>query len=479
MKVEVKNRLIFLVCWFLAVGCAGPGPDPFQHSEEDTTINGLDPNEFEIGEEGAPPNPSDPGEGGGENRIDQEPDCDESFLPVVAAHGFLAGGDTYAHHALRFYANGYCPGSVYAFDWNTLDQAIAHEELLDAFIDEVRAEWDVSQVHLMGHSAGGGLGYTYLSDPDRAAKVARYVHVGSFVEEGPAGSEGEVPTLNLYSANDLTIEDKGDIPGATNIMLEEEDHYEVATSEASFEAIYGFLNDGAIPDSLTPVETPDPIVSGKLVTFGENQPVEAALSVFSVDGETGARTTENAIFEGAVSEDGVFENIAIDGALGHEFLVEEGGDVRPIHYYFPSMPYSNPLLYLRTLPPPGGGSIAGLLTSLLPFDDEFAVLVVFSSNRAMIEGQDSLMINGVEVLTPETASEENTTIAMFFYDGNGNGESDNTAIGVFGGFPFISGVDLAFPSGDENPIEVVLNGRKLVIPAWPSDTDGPSVLVFD
>jgi len=491
--MNMKFWFTFVTCLLVTVGCAGPGPDPFGNTEPDTSLGGEEGSEFTESGEGEMP------EGGNNSEIDggdpsdvwidprtdddveseDTPECDSSWLPIVAAHGYLASGDTYAQHTLRFLANGHCPGSIYVFDWNTLDQSVDHAAALDVFIDDVLAEWNVSQVHLMGHSAGGGLGYSYLSEPERAAKVAQYVHIGSFVEEGPAGPEGEIPTLNLYSANDLAIEDKGDIPGATNIMLEEEDHYEVATSEASFEAIFTFLHEGDSPELLSPVEETEPSVSGKMLTFGENQPVEGILTVFPVDGETGTRISEEPMSLASISENGGFDNIAIDATVGHEFLVEEVGEARPIHYYFPPMPYSNPFVYLRTLPPPGGGSVAGLLTSLLPFDDERALLVVFSSNRAMIAGEDSLLINGTEVLTAETAPEENTTIAIFFYDGNANGESDKSAIGIFGGFPFISGVDFAFPSGDEHPIEIVLNGQTIVVPGWPSDTEGPSVVVFD
>jgi len=477
--MNMKYWFTFVICLCVVGGCAGPGPDPFGSTETDTSLEGEEGSEFTESGEGEMPEGGNSSETEGDVESDDTPECNSSWLPIVAAHGYLASGDTYAQHTLRFLANGHCPGSIYVFDWNTLDQSVDHAAALDVFIDDVLVQWDVSQVHLMGHSAGGGLGYSYLSEPERAAKVAQYVHIASFVEKGPAGPEGEIPTLNLYSTHDLAIEDKGDIPGATNILLQEEDHYEVATSEASFEAIFTFLHEGESPDLLSPVEETEPSVSGKMLTFGENQPVEGTLSVFPVDGETGARISEESTLMASVSENGVFDNMEIDGDLGHEFLVEEAGDIRPIHYYFPPMPYSNPFVYLRTLPPPGGGSVAGLLTSLLPFDDERALLVVFSSNRAMIAGEDSLLINGAEVLTAETAPEENTTIAMFFYDGNTNGESDKSAIGIFGGFPFISGVDFAFPSGDEHPIKIVLKGRTIVVPGWPSDTDGPSVVVFD
>jgi pimeloyl-ACP methyl ester carboxylesterase len=465
--------------------CAGPGPEPFpvDNPGEIGGEEGEFGHEDVVGSEG---NRTDDPEGGEAALSDpdvmglEEKECDSSLPPIVAAHGYLAAGDTYGQHALRFEANGHCPDAFYVFDWNSLDTSIDHASDLDMRVDQALEEWESSQVILMGHSAGGGLGYVYLEDPERAAKVLSYVHIGSYTEEGPAGAEGEVPTLNLYSANDMAIEDQGDIPGATNIKLDSEDHYEVATSEASFEAIYTFIHEGVAPETLSPALDDEITVSGRVVTFGENNPVEGVLSVFPIAADTGARVAQAPIYSTDIPLDGAFESVALDGSLWHEFLIDDETEgSRPIHYYQPPMAYSHPLLYLRTLPPAGSGSIVGLLTSILPFNDEHALMVVFSSNRAMTAGEDSLTINGTEVLNQETAPAENTTIAIFFYDDNNNGESEESAIALFGGFPFISGVDFAFPAGAEHSIEVNLNGRTVVIPAWPSESAGASVVVFD
>src|SRR5688572_8587219 len=48
------------------------------------------------------------------------PSCKDSLLPVVMMHGFLASGDTYAKHVMRFTSNGYCGNRLFAYDWNTL-----------------------------------------------------------------------------------------------------------------------------------------------------------------------------------------------------------------------------------------------------------------------------------------------------------------------------------------------------------------------
>ena len=45
--------------------------------------------------------------------------CNPNFRPIVALHGFLASGDTYAQQFQRFNTNGYCWDKLYVYDWNT------------------------------------------------------------------------------------------------------------------------------------------------------------------------------------------------------------------------------------------------------------------------------------------------------------------------------------------------------------------------
>ena len=97
--------------------------------------------------------------------------CDTTYYPIVMCHGFLASGDTYAGQVKRFIQNDYCSNSTYVFDWNSLGGGSSVNEL-DAFIDQVLASTSATKVELVGHSAGGGLGYDYLSDATRAAMMA-------------------------------------------------------------------------------------------------------------------------------------------------------------------------------------------------------------------------------------------------------------------------------------------------------------------
>lgn len=402
--------------------------------------------------------------------------CDDSRPPLVMVHGLLASGDTWGPHAQRFASNGHCADRYHAFDWNTLDRQADHAGALDAFIDAARARHGAEQVDLMGHSAGGGLGYQYLADPARAAKVRRYVHVGSGVTDGPAGpAEAPVPTLNLWSAGDLVVQG-GDIPGAENVRLERPDHYAVATSAASFEAIYQFLY--AAEPSATEVVVADPlVVGGRVVVLGENTPEEGAtVEVWPVGAADGVRQGDAPVATFTVGADGAWGPFTAEPGQRYELLVRSVREgVRPVRYYREPFLRAHPFVYLRTLPVPPG--LAGNLLRQIPFDDAHVVLVVFSASRAVIVGESSLTVDGEEMATEALAAPADTTIALFVYDVGGDGEPGGT-VGVFDAFPFLAGIDRPLASTGAS-LEVRFDGRTLHTPRWPSGAEGAVIVTFD
>ncbi len=412
------------------------------------------------------------------------PACQDEHRPVIMVHGFLASGDTWALQSLRFQSNGYCPDQLHTFDYNTLDQSIDHATALDAFVDGVLAASGASQVDLAGHSMGGALGYEYLDDAVRAAKVASYAHVGSLPQDGPAGPNGELPTLNIWSVDDYVIDDASDIPGADNLMLPGKDHYAVATCTEAFAAIYAHFNGGAAPenDDITPQTEPVILLAGKAVALGENTPAEGwTVDVYAVDSDTGERRTSSPLASFLVAPDGWWGHFPAQAETHYEFHVHPGDEATeddiPIHYYLEPFVRTNRHVYLRTMPSPN--SLAGLLLGDVDYTDDAAVLVNFTASTAILHATDSLTVNGVQLATAELATAEDTTIALFLYDDNANGSSDETPIPIFSSLPFLKGMDLFLPATPGATNTVDFNGRRLNTPSWPSATEGVTITVFE
>jgi hypothetical protein len=404
-----------------------------------------------------------------------QPECNPAYRPVVLVHGFLASGDTWSSFAQAFRVLGQCPERIVAYDWNTLNQQANHAAALDAVIDAVRARTGAAQVDLIGHSAGGGLGYAYLADSARAAKVAHYVHIGSMHQKQPAGPTGNIPTLNLWSDGDRVVPGQ-EIPGATNIMLPGIDHYQIATSVESFLAVYLFFNDNQLPKVEEWAPQKQVRIGGRALFFGENKPAAGAkVELFYLDPRTGARTDTTAVTVTA-DERGYWVLPEVRTSIPVELVVRAGNNARPVHYFREGFMQPHDLVYLRALP--GPGTMVSLLLAGLPSSPKQAVVNVFASGQAVLAGRDSLFVNGIPLATEQHAAPEKTAISFFLYDGNDNQQSDLTPVGIFGKFPFLSGVDVFLNPDDPAPLEVRLNGKKQMVRKIRS-SEGVQVVVFE
>lgn len=386
-------------------------------------------------------------------------ECDTCIYPIVMVHGFLASGDTWTKFHQLFTSNGYKWRNLYAFDWNSLNQAGNNTASLDQFIDKVLAETGATHVRLMGHSAGGGVCYAYLSDATRAAKVDGYVHIGSSVQPGPAGPNGSEPTLNLWSPDDL-IANNGDITGAVNVKIPGKDHYQIATSKESFAAVWQFFHNST-PTTLdiTP-QGPLVCISGKVLYFGENTPLDGAkVEVYEVDPATGARLYPNPDFTFITNTEGKWGPENVKANTTFEFVTTPpNASQRVIHYFREGITHLNSLVYLRTIPPPP--SLAGLLLAGLPTADNQTVVNVFSASQAVVNGRDVLSASGSVLSTPQYAPPSKTAITYFLYD-DGDSQTELIPVGLFGGFPFLNGVDMFFPTTSPGTIPLDLNNRIL------------------
>lgn len=402
---------------------------------------------------------------------------DGVIRPVVMVHGFLASGDTYELQGLRFASNGYSLDQLYTFEYNTLGGGDA-ATLLDKFIDEVRTKTGAQQVELVGHSRGSGLVYEYCGKVGRAAKVKHLVLLAGNKQERPGGPDGRVPTLNIWSTGDKVVTSGGAIPNAENLKLTGKDHYEVATSAETFTAMYKFFL-GKDPATTNIIETANPVISGKALSFGENLPAAGGtLNVYEVDPATGFRLNASPDFSFIVDENNQWGPFTAKSGAHYEFTIQTGkaGD-RLVHYYREPFKRDNKFVIIRSYAPEGG--LAAAFLTALPSDNNQAVIAFFGSSQAAVADRDEFTVNGVNLSTNAFTSASNTTIALFMYDGNNNAITDAKPTPDFNAFPFLKGADFFFPTATPAFSSVTFKGRTLNIPHWKSKDEGVSVAVFD
>lgn len=397
--------------------------------------------------------------------------------PVIFIHGMLASGDTYAGQIARFEVNGYDRELLHLFDWNSLSfgRGGALNEL-DTFVDSVRTMAGGYKVFLVGHSAGSGLVYNYCNDSIRSQKVEGVVLIGGFAQDTTAGHRSQIPTMNIYSTADLVAKGGADVPGAINVKLNDEDHYEVATGTEPFNAMYQFITgaDLFITDYIFADEKL--VMAGKAVTLGDNAPLRGGMvQVYQVDPATGKRLRKKPDAQFTIDYHGNWGPMNAIRNASYEF-VARGTDTtaRPIHYFREQVTRSNRNIYLRVIPTSG---MLSMMFSGLP-SDSCPALAVFSASRAVLNGRDVLTVDGIQLTGTDFFTASRTTIAMFLYDGNKNGKSDLNGVGLFNmQGVFLAGIDMFFDPNKKS-LELQLNGRALNIPVIPS-SKGITVPVFD
>lgn len=390
--------------------------------------------------------------------------CDNTKRPIVFIHGFLASGDTYAGQINRFAERLYCPGRLFVFDWNSVGgNGKKTDSLLEAFINDVLKRTGASHIDLVGHSAGGGLGRGYLLDSANAAKVAHYVHLGSrrwFYEYSWFPNK---KCLNIYSTADKVMGNLGgEVEGAVNIDLKDKDHYEVATSLETFRAIHEFLNEGnKETDAYVIVEKS--LISGKAVLLGDNTPMKnARVLVYKLNDKSGARLSKEPLVVFKTSNKGEWGTFVADRKSRYEIeLVPGDSSQRTISYFFESFQEPNSNVYLRGFP--RGNMIASMLGDL-PAKKEQSLIIVYSSQKAVIAGRDSLAVNDVPLSSAILTPASKTIISTFIFD-DGDGKTSGIPLKQFSATPFLSGVDVNLPARKNGTHTIYYNGRTLVLPA--------------
>jgi hypothetical protein len=352
---------------------------------------------------------------------------------------------------MRFASNGYPQSYLAVVEYDSggvsfpEDLPIVHAEI-DARIAELQAATGRAQVDLMGHSRGTTVSHDYLSFPERAANVAHYVNIDGRSADAPPGG---VPTLALWAgAVDRPVQ--GEIVGAINVTIPNQEHIEVATSEESFFEMFHFLR-GRAPFTTRIVPQFLSRISGRVVVFPDNVGRDGAmLDIWRVDGDTGERIGSDPKATFAIGPDGNFGPFLAWYGAHYEFAVIREGS-KGLNYFFEPFLRSSHLVRVN---------VALALDPLIESSENHVSVTVirykeFWGDRGA--ENDVLAINGTDVITPVTAPSGQVgtaSSAFFVYDVGSDG---NSTLNVpwwcpFAGF--LTGADLFVPTDPPGTVSV-------------------------
>ena len=393
--------------------------------------------------------------------------CDTSLRPVVFVHGFLASGDTWANAVHYFQQAGYCANRMYAFDWNSVGgNGKRNDSLLHQFIEQILTQTGASQIDLVGHSAGGGLGRNYLKDSLHAKNIAHYVHIGSRKWTSSYAWFPNSKCMNIFSSGDRVAGNTaGAVEGAINLALVEQDHYQVATSDTSIKEMLQFFSGKQIPSKSSP-ESRKVVLSGRAVILGDNLAMgDAEINIYAIQKKNGQRKKADQPIRLKTDQAGAWGPVTLSAGIPYEMeLIPAGANKRFISYFFPRFDFSNPLVYLRGFPEDGRMTF---LLGKIPAIESQSTLVVYSAAQAMVGGRDSVTVNGLPVCSPTLTPASKTAITSFLFD-DGDAINSGKALKQFSNVPFIGGVDMVLPANAKKGIRMYYNGQQLTLPARPS-----------
>ncbi len=434
-----------LTAALLLAGCTS-GSDDAASTTEAPATDATDAPDGEVGTDPLPPLP------------------DDVALPIVFAHGFAGSAQQYESQAMRFVANGYPAERIVAYDHDGAGLDIpAYTEGLAQVIDDTLEEFGVEQVYLVGHSRGTFVSSTYLEDPARAAKVAKYVAI-----DGRPCPDA-VPCIAPNQAQ---------FPGQS--------HVEVATSPESFAAQYEFLV-GEAPEVVDIEPQREPVViSGRAVNFPANTGRDATLEIWPIDDRTGARLGDEPHAAVELGPDGEFGPIELETGAHYEYALQS--DDSPVTHHLYLQPYLRSSHLVRLLSsPPDGPTRTNTHTGA-----DHSALVVMRMREWHAEGDRDVLqidVDGAEPVDAIVDDVGNADIGLHVHDDAATPRVSSLGpLPYFSEQPFQHGVDVFLPASPDASGTITVTNlprgdasrpQTLRMPNWPSDRHAISVVFSD
>jgi pimeloyl-ACP methyl ester carboxylesterase len=378
----------------------------------------------------------------------------DPLLPIVFVHGGAGSGAQYASVARRFASNGYPPDRIRTFEYDSSSPAAiaAAPARLDTLIDQLRTEYGVERVNLVGHSLGTLVAGNYLSVAARAAKIAHYVGVDGASNPTCGVGDPDLDCMGIFRGS------SGDVGGRNVYFNNTQSHVEAATSPESFAAQYQFFTGEAPNTTLILPEPPGQVeIAGRAVDFPQNTGLDGAtLWIWEVDAATGARKYAEPVATFAIGPSGDWGPVRINGQQSYEFELERPDSAAVQNLYY--QPFIRDDYWVRLLSSsPNSGIVQNTITgpnhaaavliryrewwTTHPSGQEDILQISTESpgrgDEPPVDVLQNVISSGIAVGSP---------VGIHVHDNPADGVSSLNVIPFFATQPFQTGVDVYMPA---------------------------------
>lgn len=422
---------------------------------------------------------------------------DKTRTPIVFVHGQNGAGDQFERQWMHFHSNGYPASWVVPFDYNTSVRSggpggpgrrerpegpykSGTTDDLEAFIDALRERTGFDKINLVGHSRGTFESSAYLSDPARAAKIAKYASIGG----GDATNPNGVPSIAISGMGDFRPGPAASDGGVVGWMPAYQDHVMVCTSDESFWELFTFLNNGVKPGTILMTPEENPILAGYVKSYIHNMPLEgASVEIWEVEPDTGFRMKKKPVATMPVNAQGAWGPFTAKAGQPYEFVVHGTASRVPLRFFRTPFTHSDLMIYFRI-----AANAENYQAS--PFDnapdmltDKSAAFVVRHQNGSMVPGVMTLTMDGIDLIVDPIVPvsdepRQAATVAIYLADGNANGKTELSTLPGFGG-AFVSSADVFVAANPKKSVQFKLNDNVLNVPALPASEAGAISVVFE
>jgi hypothetical protein len=361
---------------------------------------------------------------------------------VIFVHGIEGTGAQFESQAMRLTSNGYPADWIDEVDYNSTRAAGDSSEVegqIDRAIAAMQRHTGRPKVDVVAHSLGTTVMSRYLTDDalgaERRAKIGRYVNV-----DGQASNPG-VPTLAIWAGRGTAGRN---MPEARNVTIPNQTHVEVCTSREAFAALYEFLTGRPPAHGDIVPENGSIQIAGSTVDFPSNNGQPGTTEIWEIDSDgrrTGSKPLHSLqITDGSVGG-GAWGPVTVEAGRRYEFVVipSRAGSLR-LHLYrepFVKSDHALRLLVSSALGPYVAFKPGSLTASNIRYKELWGDQ----------PGQnDQLLIDGLNICTPELCPISKQVNAFLTFDGNRNGKTDLTRDPVVGALPFIQAADVFVPA---------------------------------
>lgn len=384
------------------------------------------------------------------------------MLPIVFVHGYLGSGAQYRTQAMRFASNGWPAERIRAIDYGGLSATG-----LDAFIDQVRQEFGVTQVYVAAHSLGTAIMLGYLLNATQSSKVRAY-----------AALDG-VGALCIWGTRCTSI-------SASSMG---QSHVEASTSAESFRRQFQHFVGRAPTTTNVVAEPADQVrIGGRAVDFTTNAAASGATGqVWEVNNTTGHRVGTAPVASFSVGADGNFGPIRVNGQRRYEIAISRSG-VPTVHYYYQPFIRTSLLLRLQTLT---AGSPIVANTNRGP-NHSVAVVLRYREWWSTGTTRDTLQVStsspaGNQPATNVLSQLTSNSICGIHLHDNAATPRQTTlaALSYFSSQPFQTGIDVYMPASPTQPLGTItfvnaprgdtLRQQRIAVPNWPATNDASLV----